>query len=427
MRAWATGLILFGLAVATAACDGDPPPPGTDGGPPPGTDGGVAPPPGEGCNSVRLTNYVVGGQGWCEFPRDLPMLPAFVRDEHLTAAIAEPFNGSSFGGEPGESCGECWEVDSLTDTRVVMITDLCPNEGNPLCQGAHFHLDISSEASEVLNAGFLDEGSARRVPCPVDGNIHLYVNDDNISYLRVAFVNHRVPIRSATFRSTVPGSPTIALRRSGGAWEALDEMVLDRGGEGITFTLTSAEGQTVESTVVVPTHPPMGSTFDLGVQLDELSPPSGGACEFVPPGVIFDDAFGGIDLVRWMINPWGEAESGFFGPTEEGCRDGACLLVETLGQWSGFHLFYRGAFPPSTFTRLVMQVSADVPGEIQIAPSHEGERCEMTRVAVGPGFQEVTIDLATVCGGLPLLNAVTIDNPSEATLALRLDDVRFER
>ena len=60
--------------------------------------------------------------GWCEWNRSASFLPVFVRDG-LTAAIAEPFNGGSYGGDPGESCGECWEVDTLGGTEVVMIQD----------------------------------------------------------------------------------------------------------------------------------------------------------------------------------------------------------------------------------------------------------------------------------------------------------------
>jgi len=416
---------IFIALISLAGCDdgggGD-----TDGGVRPGGDAGTPEPPGPGCNSVRLTRYAANDNGWCEMPRSLPILPAFVRDEGLTAAIAEPFNNGD-GGEPGEACGECWEVDTIAGTRTVMITDLCPNDGNPLCQGAHFHLDVSEEASAALNAGFLDEGQARRVPCPVDGNLHVLINDENVSYLRLQFVNHRVPIRSASIRSTAAGSPEVALRRSGGAWEAVDDTPLDRGGDGVTFTITSAQGQTVESTVVVPTHPPRGSTFDLGVQLDDLDPPTGGSCEFVPPGEIFDDGFGGIEDVRWQIDPWGEAEMGFFGPVTDGCfDDDQCLRIETLGQYSGLHLYYRQAFPTETFSRVVLQARASAPGRIVVVPSHEGARCAQQMFDVGPDYAEISIDVAAACGGLPMLNALTIDNPGD-TIALTLDDVRYER
>ena len=64
------------------------------------------------CGSVRLTSYNAGSQGWCEFPRNANFLPSFVRNG-VTGAIAEPWNGSSYDGDPGEACGECWEIDTI--------------------------------------------------------------------------------------------------------------------------------------------------------------------------------------------------------------------------------------------------------------------------------------------------------------------------
>src|SRR5512138_3880223 len=70
--------------------------------------GQVASQPSDTCGSVRLTSYSASNGGWCEFDRSAPMLPDFVR-QGLTLAIAEPWNGSSYGGANGEACGECWE------------------------------------------------------------------------------------------------------------------------------------------------------------------------------------------------------------------------------------------------------------------------------------------------------------------------------
>jgi hypothetical protein len=56
--------------------------------------------PSEMCGSVRLTSYNAGDTGWCEFPRNANFLPAFVRSG-VTGAIAEPWNGSSYGGASG--------------------------------------------------------------------------------------------------------------------------------------------------------------------------------------------------------------------------------------------------------------------------------------------------------------------------------------
>jgi hypothetical protein len=49
---------------------------------------------------------------------------------------------------------------------------------------------------------------------------------------------------------------------------------------------------------------------DLGVQFTDQDPSSGGACEFIPPAVVYGEEFGGIDEMRWIINAWGAAEAG---------------------------------------------------------------------------------------------------------------------
>ncbi len=403
----------------------------TDGGGVPGRDGGRAPgPPSDACGSVRLTSYEVFAGGWCEFGTSYDFLPRFVRDG-MTAAIAEPWN-DGVGGAPGESCGECWEIDTVNGTEVVMITDLCPVEGNPLCAGGHFHIDLATPAARALGGGALDEGHARRVPCPVDGDIHVLVNDENVRYLRVAFMNHRVPLRSVEFRGAGPGvtgtnewTPVV---RSGGGWEVIGgETTTDRGGTGVQFRLTSAQGQTVESEVIVPSHPPRGTTVSLGVQFEDRDPPTGGSCDFVPPGDVYVDAWGGIDEVRWAINPWGEAERGFFGETSDGCFAGSCLEVERLGPATGFHLYYRQAFPRDVFSRVTFRVrTRSGSSEIDVAASSDGMRCEPAFVAVSPEWTEVSLDLAATCASLSTLNGLTIGHGG-TQVSLLLDDVRFVR
>jgi hypothetical protein len=404
-----------------------------DGGGGPSDAGPIDEAPSDTCGSVRLTSYTAQSMGWCELDRTHSSLPMVVR-EGLTAAIGEPWNGGSYGGEPGEACGECWEIDTINATRIVMIADLCPIVGNPLCAGAHFHIDLASEAASALMGGGLDEAQARRVPCPVSGNIHLQVNDENVTYMRLQFLNHRLPIREAAVRAAgegaPPDAPWLPLRRSGGAWEAIGEgMDLARGGTGVVFRVTSAQGQSVESTAIVPAHPSTPSFFDLGVQLDDTMPSAGGACVFVPPRTLYDDAWGGIDQVRWDINPWGAAESSFYGEVSEDCygESASCVRIDRLDQWTGFHLYYRQGFPTSTFSRIVLQArTVSGQGMISVSPSNDaGERCMPTTASVGPEYTEIVVDIAAVCGGVSTMNAVTVDNPGP-NIALLIDAVRFE-
>ncbi len=376
------------------------------------------------CGSVRLTQYWSTERGWCEFSNGSSVLPDFVR-QGLTLAIAEPYSGSSYGGEPGEACGECWEIDGIGGSAVVMVHDLCPIEGNPLCAGGHFHFDLTPEAADAVQGGGLDEAVARRVPCPVTGNIHGEILDRNEwGYLRLQFINHRFPIRQAEYRA-VDGDAWVPLRRSGGAWHVLDDHeTFAEGSPGGVFRFTSPEGESAEGYEVLAYGVGVGDVFDTGAAFAVVEA-SGAACAFVPPGDVYDEGWGGIDQVRWAPNPWGDASAS---QITEGCAAGSasCVLMSDLGQWNGFHLYYRQAFPTSTFSRLSLGLRArSGGGELSVAPSNDGEECEPTLVEVGDEWVEVEIDVAEVCASLEALNAVTVSNRSPA-MDLLVDEVRYE-
>ena len=351
------------------------------------------------------------------------MLPADVQ-AGMTLAVSEPYNGSSYGGDPGEACGECWEIDTINGTRIVMVHDLCPIEGNPLCAGGHFHFDLASEAAAALGGGALDEGSTRRVPCPVSGNVFAQINDRNEwGYVRLQFVNQRIPIRTAEFRAA-DGADWFPLERSGGAWHVAEsgEMFAEDGPGGV-FRLTSAQGEVVEGANVLDYETGIGAVFDLGVQLTDRDPPEGEACEFVPPADVYVDAWGGIPEVLWAPNPW---DGTAIAEVESGCRSGSCLRIDPLPQWSGFHLYYRQAFPTSTFATLSLWARAAAgAGTIDVAPNGDDGQCTVTSVAVGTDWTQITIDVASTCAGYGTLNTVTIQNTGDA-FELLLDDVRWE-
>jgi hypothetical protein len=377
-----------------------------------------------GCGSVRLTAYEATDSGWCEFSSNHAELPRFVRDK-MTLAIAEPYNGSSYEGEPGEACGECWEIDTIHATEVVMVNNLCPIEGNPLCAGGHFHFDLSEEAAAALGGGGLDAALARRVPCPVSGNIYAQINDRNEwGYLRVAFFNQRLPIRKAEYRAA-DGDPWLAVERSGGAWHVLDDnTTFAEAGPGGVFRFTSPTGETVEGAQVLGYDVGIEAAFDTGAQFAEVEA-EGKSCEFVPPGDVYDEGWGGIDQVRWQCNPWGDAHCS---ETSEGCADdsASCVLVTDLEQWGGLHIYYRQSFPTSTFSKLSLELRArSGGGELTVSPSQEGTRCDETHVTVGSDWTSVEIDVAASCASLPELNALTISNQSE-TMDLLVDEIRYE-
>ncbi len=415
---WIALLGLVALACSKNDSDGDP------------SDGDIPIPdqPVEGlgstCGSLRLTQYWSAESGWCEFRRTSSVLPEFVRSG-MTTAIAEPYNGSSYEGDPGEACGECWEVATISGREIVMVYDLCPIEGNPLCAGGAFHFDLSPEAAEALHGGGLDEASARRVPCPVTGNIHAEILDRNEwGYVRLAFVNHRFPIRTAEYRA-VDGEAWMSVQRSGGAWHVLDDnATFADGAPGGVFRFTSAAGETTEGAEPLTEDVEIGALFDTGAHFAEVTD-SGESCVFVPPSAVYDEGWGGIDQVRWEPNAWGSASAS---EVTEDCAEGSasCVLISNLEQWDGFHLYYRQPFPRETFSRLSLSLRAlSGGGELGVAPSNDGEECEATLVEVGNDWVTVDIDIADRCASLDMLNAVTVSNHG-AAMDLLVDEVRYE-
>ncbi len=385
---------------------------------PPGPGGGQA------CGSVRLTSYTASATGWCEFHRTLPVLPASVRSG-MTLAIAEPWDGGSYGGAVGEACGECWEIDSISGSQIVMVHDLCPIEGNPLCAGGHFHFDLSSEAAAALQTEGLYAASARRVACPVTGNAYLEIIDRNEwGYLRFQVVNHRVPVRRIEYRPAAGGDWRPA-HRDGGAWQVDDGAdTFGSAGGGGAFRITSAQGQVVEAPNVLGYGVAKGAVFDLGAQLDDLSPTTGPACAFEPPADVYVDGYGGIDQVRWRMNPWGPSAS----ETTQGCVSGSCIRVDGLAPWNGFHIYYVQPFPASTFSTLSLKVkAASGSGSITVAPALGGTPCTPTTVAPGKSWSQVDIDVAASCPGVASLDTVTVQAVSGGGMALLMDDVRFQR
>mgnify|MGYP000638566917 CR=1 FL=1 len=103
------------------------------------------------------------------------------------------------------------------------------------------------------------------------------------------------------------------LRRLAFIWllllASLARAQVDTGRVLVELRITSAQGEVLESTAIIPT---MGGdeNVDLGVQFTDQAPSSGGACEFLPPALVYGEEYGGIDEMRWIINPWGAAEAG---------------------------------------------------------------------------------------------------------------------
>ena len=388
--------------------------------------GSTEPPAPGACGSVRMTQYGASDfGGGCAFDRTHASLPDFVR-QGMTIAIAEPYLGGSYGGEPGEACGECWEIDTLFATQLVMVHDICPIEGNPICAGSHFHFDVSNETAEALGGGWLGEAAVRQVPCPVTGNIQLRVQNRNQwGYVQLAFFNHRLPIRSVEYRAA-DGNGWTPLERQIGRWGAGDTSApFSDDGPGVVFRITSADERVdpVESDLF-PYSVGSDEVFDTGVQFGQVQV-EGGACEFVPPTSVYDEGFGGIDAVRWESNTWGDT---FLTEVSEGCADSSasCLSLTSFAD-SGVHLTYRSPFPRDTFSTLSLRVRAQPGGgTIQVAPRSEDSRCSnASTIEVSSDWTEVEIELGSACPDATVLQGLTISFASEP-MDLMLDEIRFE-
>jgi hypothetical protein len=382
----------------------------------------AAPQPTSECGSVRYTWYTAAKGGWCEYDRSAPVLPASVR-AGLTLAIAEPWAGSSYGGDFGEACGECWEIASLTQTRVIMVHDLCPIEGNPVCNGSHFHVDLSGESKDALAVEGIGEASARRVPCPVTGNAHLQILDRNQwGYLRFQVINHRIPVRTVEFRAA-GGTTWYPAERSGGAWHVLaNGDMFEQDAEGGVFRLTSAQDEVLETPNTLAYSVAIGSFFDTGAQLTDQSPSSGPSCRFTAPPDIYVDGYGGIEDVRWTMNPWSSASPS---ETTSGCQAGKCLRVSGLVSGAGFHIYYPAAFAPTTFRNLRLAGRAESGGgSIVVKMQGEGNECSESTVNLATDWTETVIDLAAACAGQGLVSMFTVQ--SSTAPAIMLDNIRLQ-
>jgi len=403
----------LGFALAFAACSG-----GSAGDEVPD----AAASPTTTCGSVRWISYTASSSGWCEFDRTAPMLPDSVR-AGLTLAIAEPWAGSSYDGVFGEACGECWEITSLTDTRVVMVHDLCPIQGNPVCNGSHFHFDLSTETAAALHTPGIGEASTRRVPCPVTGNSYLQILDRNQwGYLRFQVTNHRVPVRTVEFR-TADGTTYYPATRSGGAWDVRTsgDMFTDTGPGGV-FRMTSAQGETVDMPNTLGYDVGKGAFFDLGAQFTDLENASTLSCTFTVPPDIYVNGYGGIERVQWTMNPWSSANPS---ETTNGCQEGSCLRVAGLASGAGFHIYYPQSFAPTTFRTLRMALRAESgAGKVSVTLNGDSGGCAENPVDLTTDWAETSIDLATACSGVASVSMFTV-YVSEP-LVLMLDNLRFE-
>ena len=115
----------------------------------------------------------------------------FFTQPGFSAAVSQNLYGAGPGQGQGPACGTCWKLTGQTDSSgnslsnagtsiVVMINNLCPADGNPLCSqqgltgtnqyGANVNFDLCSDSGASAaffgNSGVgLAVGTATQVDC----------------------------------------------------------------------------------------------------------------------------------------------------------------------------------------------------------------------------------------------------------------------
>jgi len=161
---------------------------------------------------------------------------------------------------------------------------------------------------------------------------------------------------------------------------------------------------------------------DIGAQLDDLQPPEG-VCEYGPPGLVYDDDWGGTPGNFWMPNPWGDAE---VTETSEGCHNdsASCLRIEHMGPGQGVHFYIWQSFPTSSFDTLTVWArTLSGTSNINVAPSNEDGRCGEHEQTIDDQWTAITIDLASICTD-PELSSVTVSHGDGVPLLL--DDIQYD-
>lgn len=390
----------------------------------------VAGTPSAECRSVRLTTYVSSAnQSACGWFKNDPYMPDFVRVQRMTAAMAQSWWGGSYVGPnqglAGDTCGECWEITTYGATRIVMIDDWCPADGNPLCASTQFHIDLAETAATALASNGLDAATARPVPCPVAGNLFAVITDWNQwGYTQFPIANARIPVRNVEFKP-VGSSQWTAMSRNAGTFQNTGaQAAFATGASGATLRITSAQGEVVESNVVLAPEFTIGQYFDLGVQFQDIQGRgAGGSCAYHVPGDVYIDGWGSSASVPWKTWTYG----GFaFNEVSTGCfNDSASCLHAAMTASNGVQIAWEPVFAIDTFSTLNLQIRTTAgSGDANVGIYGADGQCKETVVPITTTWKAVTIDIASTCSGVTTMYGLTLGSAG-ANLDVLVDDIRF--
>jgi hypothetical protein len=368
-------------------------------------------------------------QSACGWFKNDPYMPEFVRVQRMTAAMAQSWWGGSYVGPnqglTGDTCGECWEITTYFSTRIVMVDDWCPANGNPLCATNQFHIDLAETSATALGSNGLDAATARPVPCPVAGNLFAVITDYNQwGYTQFPIADARIPVRTVEFKP-VGSSQWTAMRRNAGTFDNTGaQAAFATGAQGATLRITSAQGEVVESNVVLAPPFTVGQYFDLGVQFQDIqNRGAGGSCTFHVPGDVYIDGWGSYASVPWKTWTYG----GFaFDEVTTGCynNSASCLHAQMTAS-NGVQIVWEPAFATSTFSTLTLQIRTTTgSGDVNVGIYGSNGRCTESVVNANTNWKQVTIDVAASCKGVNNMYGVVMGSAG-ANLDVLVDDIRF--
>lgn len=282
------------------------------------------------CKLGRITYYTYPDNGACGFgARTGALGPGYL----YVAALSPNFYSS------GSSCGECYEIAGPHSAVRVMVTDLCPDNGeNGVCDNSMDHFDLSEEAFAKLfdtKVGCANI-TYRRISCDVDGPVKVYVHKESTQYwLSVLVFNHAVGVKSVAIRSYGAADWVQLQRESYNYWTGSGKVTFP-----VSARITSIYGSVVTAEI---TAADKGKSVSADAQFPtEELPPVGPTCcgSQNSHGTVYENGgFGGV----WSDTSWNAVLN--LKSTNSPMSGEYCMEV-SLEQYGGFQAYAR--YPKSS-------------------------------------------------------------------------------
>ncbi|EFA74732.1 expansin-like protein [Heterostelium album PN500] len=174
-------------------------------------------------------------------------------------------------------CGQCYDLFINNKTLTVIVTDQCPDPG--WCDSHHTHFDLYKPAFELLQdpniLGTMSNITFKKVPCPIQGNIHVYLKPGYSQYYQsILIFNHTIGIESVDILKENTTQYTPMRRTFDNHWEPV---VWGNPGNSYKLRINSVLG---ESVVAIIDQPCSDKLYDSGAQFSRIPGPTDGINPF---------------------------------------------------------------------------------------------------------------------------------------------------